>query len=85
MALLWMVIIGLAIGAVARLLMPGPDPGGIIATILLGIAGSVVAGVAGNLLGLYERGRPVGFIASVLGAMFLLFIYRLLVTRRQRD
>jgi uncharacterized membrane protein YeaQ/YmgE (transglycosylase-associated protein family) len=77
MHLLWTLIIGLIIGAVAKLLMPGKDPGGIIVTILLGIAGSVVATYLGQALGLYQEGSSAGFIMSVLGAMLLLFIYRL--------
>jgi uncharacterized membrane protein YeaQ/YmgE (transglycosylase-associated protein family) len=77
MHLLWTLIIGLIIGAVAKLLMPGKDPGGFIITMLLGIAGSVVATYLGQALGLYRDGSSAGFIASVLGAMLLLFIYRL--------
>jgi uncharacterized membrane protein YeaQ/YmgE (transglycosylase-associated protein family) len=77
MHLIWTLIIGLVIGAVAKLLMPGKDPGGIIITILLGIAGSFVATFLGAKLGLYQDGSGAGFIASVLGAMLLLFIYRL--------
>jgi uncharacterized membrane protein YeaQ/YmgE (transglycosylase-associated protein family) len=74
--MLWMLVIGLVIGAVAKLVMPGRDPGGFIVTILLGIAGSMVAGFLGRALGLYGEGQPAGFIASVLGAMLLLFLYR---------
>lgn len=77
MHLLWTLIIGLIVGAVAKLLMPGKDPGGIIVTMLLGIAGSFVATYLGQAIGLYREGSSAGFIASVLGAMLLLFIYRL--------
>ncbi|MGA8595090.1 MAG: GlsB/YeaQ/YmgE family stress response membrane protein [Bryobacteraceae bacterium] len=77
MHLLWTLFIGLIIGAVAKLLMPGKDPGGIIVTMLLGIAGSFVATYLGQAIGLYREESSAGFIASVLGAMLLLFIYRL--------
>ncbi len=81
-AILWTLIIGLVVGAIAKLLMPGKDPGGCIITILLGIAGAFVAGYLGRLLGWYEPGRPAGFIASVIGAMLLLLIYRMVAGRR---
>ncbi len=81
MHLLWMIVVGLIVGAIAKLLMPGRDPGGIIVTMLLGIGGSVVAGFLGRSLGLYQQGEPVGFIASVIGAIIILAIYRVLVGR----
>ncbi len=81
MHLLWMIVVGLIVGAIAKLLMPGRDPGGIIVTMLLGIAGSVVAGFLGRAIGLYQQGEPVGFIASVIGAIIILAIYRVLVGR----
>ena len=74
---LWMCIIGLAAGALAKFIMPGKDPGGIIVTILLGIAGSIVAGFLGRLFGLYQSGEAAGFIMSVVGAIVLLMVYRL--------
>ena len=80
--MLWSIIIGLIVGAVAKMLMPGKDPGGIIVTILIGITGAVVAGWLGVSLGFYQTGEPVGFIASVLGSMLLLFGYRTLTVRR---
>ena len=82
MHLLWTLIIGLIVGALAKLLMPGKDPGGILITILLGIAGAFVATFLGRAMGLYPEGSSAGFIASVLGAMLLLFIYRLIIGRR---
>jgi uncharacterized membrane protein YeaQ/YmgE (transglycosylase-associated protein family) len=82
MHLLWTLIIGLIIGAVAKLLMPGKDPGGFIVTILLGIAGSFVATFLGRAVGLYGEGSSAGFIMSVIGAMLLLFIYRLVMKNR---
>lgn len=75
MHLLWTLIIGLVVGAIAKLLMPGRDPGGVIVTMLLGVAGSFVATFIGRILGLYGEGGGAGFIMSVLGAMLLLFIY----------
>ncbi|MEO8636770.1 MAG: GlsB/YeaQ/YmgE family stress response membrane protein [Gemmatimonadales bacterium] len=76
MSMLYTLLIGLIIGAVAKFLMPGKDPGGFIITILLGIAGSFIAGFLGRALGWYALDEPAGFIASTLGAMLLLFIYR---------
>jgi len=84
MSILLMIIVGLVVGAVAKLLMPGPDPGGMTITILLGIAGSLVAGFLGRALGWYTEGAPVGFIASVIGAILLLAAYRALTGSRSR-
>jgi uncharacterized membrane protein YeaQ/YmgE (transglycosylase-associated protein family) len=77
MHFVWMCVIGLLAGALAKLIMPGKDPGGIIVTMLLGIAGSLVAGFLGRTLGLYEAGQGAGLIMSILGAIVLLAIYRL--------
>ena len=77
MHFLWMCIIGLIAGALAKLIMPGKDPGGIIITMLLGIAGSLVAGYLGRALGWYQEGQGAGFIASIVGAIILLAIYRM--------
>jgi uncharacterized membrane protein YeaQ/YmgE (transglycosylase-associated protein family) len=76
------ILIGLVVGVVAKFLMPGRDPGGFIITILLGIAGAIVAGYLGRALGWYQMGEPVGFIASVVGAMLLLLGYRMIVGRK---
>jgi uncharacterized membrane protein YeaQ/YmgE (transglycosylase-associated protein family) len=81
-ALIWTLVIGLLIGVVAKLLMPGRDPGGCVITMLIGIAGSFVASYLGQKMGWYEQGQPVGFIASVIGAMLLLLLYRLIAPRR---
>ena len=81
-AILWTLVIGLVVGAIAKLLMPGKDPGGCIITMLIGIAGAFVAGYLGRVLGWYEPGQPAGFIASVIGAMLLLLIYRLIIGKR---
>lgn len=75
---LWMCLIGLVAGALAKLIMPGKDPGGIVITMLLGIAGSLVAGFLGRALGWYQAGQGAGLIMSVLGAILLLAVYRLL-------
>ena len=80
--IIWTLIIGLVIGAIAKLLMPGKDPGGCIITILLGIAGAFVAGYIGRVVGWYQPGQPAGFIASVIGAMILLLLYRMIAGRR---
>ena len=77
MHFLWMLIIGLIVGAIAKFIMPGKDPGGIIVTMLIGIAGALLAGFLGRALGWYAPGEPAGFIASVFGAILLLIIYRL--------
>lgn len=82
MHIIWMIILGGIVGAIAKLIMPGKDPGGIIATIVLGILGSIVGGF---LLGLFIPGRGFGgvhFIGSILGALLLLWIYRHLITHR---
>ena len=76
MGIIWTLIVGLIIGAIAKLLMPGRDPGGFLVTILLGVAGAFLAGFVGGALGYYRAGSGPGIIASVLGAMALLFIYR---------
>ena len=81
-AILGTLVIGLIVGAIAKLLMPGRDPGGCLITILLGIAGAFVAGFLGRAVGWYEPGQPAGFIASVIGAMLLLIVYRLIRGRQ---
>jgi uncharacterized membrane protein YeaQ/YmgE (transglycosylase-associated protein family) len=70
------IIFGVVVGIIAKLLMPGKDPGGFIITVLLGIAGAVVGGAVGRMAGLYGPGEPAGMIMSVLGAVLLLFLYR---------
>ena len=78
MHLLWTLLIGLVIGAVAKFIMPGKDPGGIIVTMLIGIAGSFIATYAGRAMHLYQEGQSAGFFMSVIGAIVLLGIYHLL-------
>ncbi len=83
MGFLWMIILGLIAGAIAKLIMPGRDPGGIIVTILLGIAGSVVGGFLWNMLtGNRQGGGNAGLIGSVIGALILLALYRMIAGRR---
>lgn len=84
MEILGVILIGLAVGIVAKLLMPGDDPGGIIITMLLGIAGAFLAKFIGQQLGWYGEEEAAGFIASVGGAILLLLLYRLLFARRRR-
>lgn len=80
--LTWIVIGGVA-GAIAKLLMPGRDPGGCIITILLGIAGALLAGFLGRTVGWYRDGEGAGFIAAIVGAFLILLIYRLVLARRR--
>jgi uncharacterized membrane protein YeaQ/YmgE (transglycosylase-associated protein family) len=82
MSILVTLVIGLIVGALAKLVMPGKDPGGIIITILLGVAGSFIAGFIGHSLGWYEVGEGPGIIVSILGSVILLAIYRAVVGRR---
>ena len=78
----WIVIGGIA-GAIAKLLMPGKDPGGCIITILLGIAGALLAGFLGKTIGWYDQGEGAGFVAAIVGAFVILLIYRLVLSRRR--
>jgi uncharacterized membrane protein YeaQ/YmgE (transglycosylase-associated protein family) len=75
------ILSGLVVGIIAKFLMPGKDPGGFIVTILLGIAGSFVGSWVGQALGLYAAGQAAGWIMSVLGAILLLFAYRMIKSR----
>lgn len=76
MSLLWTALIGLIAGAIAKALMPGRDPGGIIITMLLGVAGAMVGTFLGRAVGWYQPGEAAGLIAAIVGAVLLLFIYR---------
>ena len=80
---LWWIIIGGIAGAIAKLLMPGRDPGGCIITILLGIAGALLAGFIGRSVGWYDQNEGAGFIAAIVGAFVILLIYRLVLGRRR--
>jgi uncharacterized membrane protein YeaQ/YmgE (transglycosylase-associated protein family) len=79
LAILGWILFGLIVGAIAKLVMPGRDPGGLAITILLGIVGALVGGFIGRLLGLYQRGESAGFIMATIGAIVILFIYRRIV------
>jgi uncharacterized membrane protein YeaQ/YmgE (transglycosylase-associated protein family) len=76
------ILFGLVVGALAKLVMPGRDPGGIIVTMLIGIAGAVLGGFIGQALGFYRQGEAAGFLMSLLGAIVLLALYRMVVGRR---
>lgn len=78
MSLLWEAIIGLIVGAIAKFIMPGKDPGGIWITMALGIGGSILATYLGQLVGWYQEGQAAGFIMSITGAVLLLVLYRLI-------
>ncbi len=78
LSLLWEALIGLIVGAVAKFLMPGKDPGGILITMGIGIVGSLVATYLGQAIGWYQQGQSAGFIMSVAGSVLLLFIYRMI-------
>jgi len=77
------IIFGLIVGAIAKLVMPGKDPGGIVITMLLGIVGAVLGGIIGRALGLYQAGESAGFFMALLGAILLLLLYRMVVGRRR--
>ena len=85
MHILWMLIIGLVIGALAKFIMPGKDPGGILITMLIGVAGALIAGFLGRSMGWYHDGESAGIIASIIGSLILLAGYRMVVGRRSRD
>ena len=83
MHLIWSLIVGLVIGAIAKAIMPGKDPGGILVTMLLGVAGSIVASLLGGALGIYHRGDAgPGIVASIVGSVILLALYRAVAGRR---
>jgi uncharacterized membrane protein YeaQ/YmgE (transglycosylase-associated protein family) len=84
MSIVALIVSGLIIGAIARLLMPGRDPGGLIITILLGIAGMLLGSYIGQGAGFYQAGQPAGWIASILTALILLALYHLLFVRRPK-
>ena len=82
MGILGWILFGLVAGVIAKLVMPGRDPGGFIVTILLGIAGAVLGGFLGRALGFYGEGEAAGMLMSILGAIILLAISRMAVGRR---
>ena len=82
MYILVTILVGLVVGVIAKLILPGRDPGGVLVTILLGMAGAFVAGMLGHSLGWYDAGEGPGIVASVIGAVILLAIYRVIAGRR---
>lgn len=82
MGILGWVLFGLVVGIVAKFVMPGRDPGGIIITIVLGIVGALIGGFIGQALNLYEPGEPAGFVGATLGAILVLWIYRMATRKR---
>lgn len=82
MTILGWILFGLVVGAVAKLIMPGRDHGGIIVTMLIGVAGALLGGFFGQTLGMYGEGEAAGFLMSLLGAVILLALYRLVIGRR---
>ena len=82
MTILGWILFGLVVGILAKLVMPGRDPGGFIVTILLGIAGALLGGFIGRALGFYAQGESAGWVMAFIGAVLLLFLYRLMVGRR---
>ena len=82
MGILAWILFGLVIGIIAKLLMPGRDPGGFIVTILLGIAGALLGGFIGRAMGFYGPNESAGWLISILGAVILLALYRMMVRRR---
>ena len=83
MGILGWILFGLVVGALAKFVMPGRDPGGIIVTILLGIVGALLGGFLGRALGLYQPGEPAGFVGALVGAVVVLLIYRMMTGRRR--
>lgn len=81
MSFLWMLLIGLVVGAIAKFLTPGRDPQGCLVTMLLGVVGAMLAGFLGRSAGWYAEGKPVGFLASVVGAILVLLVFRLIKGR----
>ena len=82
MSIIWTILIGFVVGIVAKFMMPGRDPAGFIITVIIGIVGSVIATYLGRFMGFYRIGESAGFIAAVLGAIILLFLYRLVTGRK---
>ena len=76
------IVFGLIVGVIAKLMMPGRDPGGFIVTMLLGIAGALLGGWIGRAMGLYTEGESAGFFMALLGSVLLLALYRLTLRRR---
>jgi uncharacterized membrane protein YeaQ/YmgE (transglycosylase-associated protein family) len=85
MSIIGWIVFGLIVGIVAKFVMPGRDPGGLIVTMILGIVGALLGGFVGRMLGWYREGDPVGFIMAVVGSIVLLIAYRMLIGRGPRS
>lgn len=83
MSLLWAAIIGLVAGAIAKLLMPGKDPGGCIITMIIGVVGAMIATILGKAIGFYREGESAGFIGAIVGSIILLWLYRVFLKRKK--
>jgi uncharacterized membrane protein YeaQ/YmgE (transglycosylase-associated protein family) len=84
MHILWFLLFGLVVGALARFIVPGREPGGWIVSMMLGVGGAIVGGYFGRVVGLYREGQPAGFVMSLLAAISLVVVYKVLVGRRDR-
>lgn len=82
MSIIWTILIGFVVGIIAKFLMPGRDPAGFFITAIIGIVGSIIATYLGRFMGLYQVGESAGFIAAVIGAIILLFLYRLVTGKK---
>ena len=82
MGIIWTILIGFVVGIIAKFLMPGRDPAGFFITALIGIAGSIIATYLGRFMGFYRVGESAGFIAAVIGAIILLFLYRMVTGKK---
>lgn len=82
MSIIWTILIGFIVGIVAKFLMPGRDPAGFFITAIIGIVGSIIATYLGRFMGFYQVGESAGFIAAVIGAIILLFLYRTVTGRK---
>jgi uncharacterized membrane protein YeaQ/YmgE (transglycosylase-associated protein family) len=81
MSVIGWIVFGLIVGVVGKLLMPGKDPGGFLATVAIGIMGALFGGMLGRMIGMYGQDDPVGFVMAVIGAILFLWLYRV-ITRR---
>ena len=81
--MIWTLLVGLIVGAIAKMLMPGKDPGGIVITMIIGIVGAMIANFIGQSLGWYGTNEPAGIFASVIGAVILLAIYRMVIGKNR--
>jgi len=81
MSVIGWIVFGLIVGVVGKLLMPGKDPGGFLATIAIGIIGALFGGMLGRMVGMYGQDDPVGFVMAVIGAILFLWLYRVIIRR----